>query len=574
MSVPVLRTWMQAVSEISRAVNVAEPVDVILTRIADQARDLIGFDFCAVMLVNSAADRLEIVGSSGLSAEYVDELRDDSSLQIHPASSDADSPAARALRTNQPVAVSDVRRDVEVYGRLSLSSLQGYNSLVASPLRGEEEPIGVLVGYSSAPRLYGQPDLELTDLLAEQTAAAVQTARLRARREWAEQQHRRLMQLVLDDVDLHRLVQSLADVLDAAVAVTDGDGTVLAAAGETDWEALWQELPRDRVRPEGRQNNETRHVERDGGDAWVAPVVIAGEVSAYLCVHGDRAVSDTTRRRLVEQFALVVGIEILTTRHALEIEERLSGDLLSDVLQNSSRSLPPVLIERGDALGFDLEHGRNVVLVCGGTVADQVSTVTRQVQNALRTKVLATSDGDAVVLLVPQTTQDLASVLEKVHQRLAAAVSQPVSIIISPPIPQADDIRSAYQAASGAARLRTSQDTDGLVDLRHLSVLGILLMADSPTIYLRRLSDQLITPVAQQDERRDTQLLVTLRSWLGSGFSAAKTAEALTVHVNTVSQRLSRIEKLTQRDLRLPDTRMDIQLALHVWDIMQVQTNE
>ncbi|MQA61509.1 MAG: hypothetical protein GEU86_08435 [Actinophytocola sp.] len=78
--------------------------------------------------------------------------------------------------------------------------------------------------------------------------------------------------------------------------------------------------------------------------------------------------------------------------------------------------------------------------------------------------------------------------------------------------------------------------------------------------------------MAAQDERRDAQLLATLRAWLGSGFSVAQTAKALTVHVNTVGQRLARIEKLTARDLRLANTRLDLQLALHVWDILQVQT--
>jgi sugar diacid utilization regulator len=574
MSVPVLRTWMRAVSEISRAVNVAEPVDAILTGIADQARDLIGFDFCAVMLVDSAADRLEIVGSSGLSPDYVEELRDDSSLQIHPTTPDADSPAARALRTNRTVSISDVRRDVELYGRLSLSTLQGYNSLVASPLRGEEAPIGVLVGYSSAPRIYGQPDRELTELLAEQTAAAVQTARLRARRAWAEQQHRRLMQLVLDDVDIHGLVESLSEVLDAPVAVTDSEGKTLAASGQADWEALWEELAPNRFGPDREASNTTRHVQRNGGDAWIAPVVLTGTVSAHLWVLGDRAVTDTTRRRLVEQFALVVGIEMLTTRHALEIEERLSADLLSDVLGSTSNTLPPVLLERGNALGFDLEDSRNVVLVRGEALAEHRSAVARQVREGLLTKILATSNGDQVVILVSET-RDLMARLDKIRRQIRDRTSRAVTIVVGPPIQRAGDIRSAYQAASGAARLRTATDMDGLIDLRNLSVLGLLLTADAPTIYLRQLADQLVKPVAELDQRRDTQLVATLRVWLGSGHSVAKTAAALTVHVNTVGQRLARIEKLTRRDLKAPDTRLDLQLALHVWDICNARpTNE
>ena len=57
MSVPrvptSLRSWMSAVSEIARAVNAAEPLEEVLNRVAVQACELIGFEFCAV---TSSAD--------------------------------------------------------------------------------------------------------------------------------------------------------------------------------------------------------------------------------------------------------------------------------------------------------------------------------------------------------------------------------------------------------------------------------------------------------------------------------------------------------------------------------------
>ena len=47
-----LRSWMSAVSEIVRSVNAAEPLAKVLTRVAEQACELIGFEFCAVMLAD------------------------------------------------------------------------------------------------------------------------------------------------------------------------------------------------------------------------------------------------------------------------------------------------------------------------------------------------------------------------------------------------------------------------------------------------------------------------------------------------------------------------------------------
>ncbi|MBA4026378.1 MAG: hypothetical protein C0482_28895 [Gordonia sp.] len=574
--VPVLRTWMRAVSEISRAVNVAAPLDVVLTKVADQARDLIGFDFCAVMLADDNVERLEIVGWSGLNDDYVKLLRDDSSLQIEPGSPDADSPAARAFREVVTVTVSDTDRDAAAYGRLRLASLQGYKSLVASPLHGEDEPIGVLVGYSKAPRMYGKADIELSELLAEQTAIAIHTSKLRSRREWAEQQHSTLMKLVLDGVGLDGLASALSEVLDTAVAVIDTEGRRLDGKHtdpNSDWtDDLYLYHHVDEKREAGYA---TQFVERANGDACVTPVIIGGKVAAQLWVLGEKAMSDTTTRRLVEQFALVVGMELLAARHALEVEARLSGDLIYEVLRRESVTEAKGLIERSRVLGFDLEDTRNVVLISANKVIDRLPAVVRQVRDAVRTNVLAAAYEDDIVFLMPEVP-DLRRALDRVlRQRAEHDSATKLTVVVSPPIERADDIRSAYQASFGAARLRAgAEDSTGLVDLRHLSVLDLLLMADAPSVYLKRLADQLIAPIALQDQQRDAQLVMTLRAWLDSGFSSTKTAKELTVHVNTVGQRLARIEKLSSKDLRLPSSRLDLQLALHVWDVLQLDRSE
>ena len=55
-----LRPWMSAVGEIVRAVSAAEPLEDILTRVAVRACELIGFEFCAVMLVDERHEDLNV----------------------------------------------------------------------------------------------------------------------------------------------------------------------------------------------------------------------------------------------------------------------------------------------------------------------------------------------------------------------------------------------------------------------------------------------------------------------------------------------------------------------------------
>ncbi len=64
------------------------------------------------------------------------------------------------------------------------------------------------------------------------------------------------------------------------------------------------------------------------------------------------------------------------------------------------------------------------------------------------------------------------------------------------------------------------------------------------------------------DRTRQTELLLTLRTYVASGFNLAKSAEILCVHPNTVVYRLGRIKHLTNRDPHVPDDLLLLQLGL------------
>src|SRR5580698_3495640 len=306
---------MSAVSEIARAVNAAEPLEEVLNRVAVQACELIGFEFCAVMLADEQRQRLHIAGCSGLNPHYLAQVSGGRSLQIHPPGAALDTPAARAYREDRTIVVPDVR-DAASYGRLQdLAPTQGYQALLASPLRGSDEGAGVIVAYSVTARQFSGPELELIELLAGQAATALETARLRAEQqdviralslaneemrrgravlEWAEQQHHQLMQLVLDEVELPELVAALASALRASVTVEDTDGRVLASApaegycpppapavrraGAARAALKAQEAPGRRYLvarvpiPEADRRT-------SGAAAWAAPVVVGGELA-------------------------------------------------------------------------------------------------------------------------------------------------------------------------------------------------------------------------------------------------------------------------------------------------------
>jgi DNA-binding PucR family transcriptional regulator len=71
-------------------------------------------------------------------------------------------------------------------------------------------------------------------------------------------------------------------------------------------------------------------------------------------------------------------------------------------------------------------------------------------------------------------------------------------------------------------------------------------------------------PVLDYDARRGTDLIATLCAWFDAGGSPARAAEALKVHVNTVTQRLDRVAQLLGRDWSRPENALEVHLALRL----------
>src|SRR5271166_988289 len=598
-----LRSWMSAVSQIVRSVNAAEPLEKVLTRVAEQACELIGFEFCAVMLADERRECLHIAGCSGLTPDYLAQVSDGRSLRIHPPGPDLDTPAARAYREDRTIVVPDVRK-APSYGRLRhLAPTQGYRALLASPLRGSDEGAGVIVAYSVTARQFSGPELELIELLGGQAAMALETARLRAEQqevirelsrandelrrgravlEWAEHQHHQLMQLVLDEGGLGELVSALAAALGASVTVEDTDGRVLASAPAEGYcpppapaarrarsaraalkaqEVAGRRYMVARV-PVPEANGRTAAGGRRADvAAWAAPVVVGGELAGRLWVTAPPADPEPVQLRVIERFALGVALLMLQQRHLLDVQSRLSGDLLGDLLRDGGPVRPRAVLDRAAALGHDLSRPHVLALLTvDATVPSTIRLpeLARAAAEPGPAPLVGPHDG-AYVLLLP-TEPDPGDALRRVLAKAGQAVGGPVA---RDPAGYA----TAFRVARGAAALRRASGRGGFVDVGRLGLSALLLETGTPD-GLRRFAATVLQDVEAHEERHGGDLLATLRAWLSAGCSTAAAADALVVHRNTVTYRLGRIEQLTGRTLRDSSVRLELQLALTIREIV------
>ena len=100
--------------------------------------------------------------------------------------------------------------------------------------------------------------------------------------------------------------------------------------------------------------------------AWAAPVVVGGELAGRLWVTDPPAEPEPVQLRVIERFALVVALLLLQQRHLLDVQSRLSGDLLGDLLRDGGpdpASRLRAVLDRAAALGHDLSRPHVLALL-------------------------------------------------------------------------------------------------------------------------------------------------------------------------------------------------------------------
>jgi sugar diacid utilization regulator len=302
--------------------------------------------------------------------------------------------------------------------------------------------------------------------------------------------------------------------------------------------------------------------------------VVGGELAGRLWVTDPPAEPEPVQLRVIERFTLVVALLLLQQRHLLDVQSRLSGDLLGDLLREGGPVRPRAVLDRAAALGHDLSRPHVLALLPADAAvpsAVRLPELARAAAEPGPVPLAGPYDGAYVLLLPaePDPGDALRRILAKADQAIGARGR--LTLVAGPVARDPAGYATAFRVARGAAALRRASGRGGFVDVGRLGLSALLLETGTPDA-LRRFAADVLHTVAEHEERHGGDLLATLRAWLSAGCSTAAAAGALVVHRNTVTYRLGRIEQLTGRSLRDSRVRLELELALTIREIVQAGT--
>lgn len=172
---------LQALATLSEVVTSPQYLDEMLDVVTEMAAQTIETAVCAIFLVNETGEWLELRSAKRASAGY----RQQPPLPV------GQGITGQVAQTGQPLYVADLRQEPR-YLRPQLAASEGFVSLLALPLSVRDRVIGVLSCYSREPRQFSEKQRALLATLANQTALAIENARLVTNAAVVREMHHRI----------------------------------------------------------------------------------------------------------------------------------------------------------------------------------------------------------------------------------------------------------------------------------------------------------------------------------------------------------------------------------------------
>ncbi|MEU2373966.1 helix-turn-helix domain-containing protein [Streptomyces misionensis] len=557
-------------------------LDAVLHSIVRRARMLLGTDTAYLTLSDEEAGDTYMRVTDGSVSELFQNLR----LQL------GEGLGGLVAQTARPYASPDYRTDDRFVhtGSIDAGVLdEGLVAILGVPLLlgsgSGGQVIGALFAADRTPRTFAPDEVALLCSLADHAAIAIDTAKAMAdartalaelaeantvirehsaAMQRAAESHDRLTDLVLRGGDVSDVAAAVAGLLKGDVAVHDGSGWPLTAVGEHGG-APTRGVPDAGAAEEAaalvaaaESSRATAHaVFRDG--RWVCAVLAGHELLGCLVLYG-RPELDDPDRRLFERSSVVTSLLLLLRRSVAETENRVRGDLVTDLLTVPDRD-PAGLVARGRRLGIDLDRP-HVLLVARADDPARGRLADAAVRYLFGNGGISAEHEGAVVLLLPCDGTGPGAAARAAAGQLGQLTGVPVTVAGAGPAAGPRALADAHAEGLRCLRaLRVLGRTGHGASVAELGFLGVLL-GDGHDV------DGFVTavlgPLLEYDARRGTQLVRTLRAYFDRGGSLTRAKEELHVHVNTVVQRLDRVQALLGPDWNSPERALELQLALRL----------
>jgi purine catabolism regulator len=420
--------------------------------------------------------------------------------------------------------------------------------------------------------------------------------------------HRRFTDLVLDGKGVNEICRTLAELLDSGVSVEDASFHLLAhVSGTTSDPHRRETIARHGTPPRVLYDPQIQRVLREVAESRrpmkvpafphlgmnreriIAPILAANQLLGVISILDHPPDNEELVFMAVEQAALVMALALIKEREVAEVESRVRGEYLDDLVQGTFGD-DAAAQRRARHLGYPLP-GRHVLLVVdiddfrGFIRARQIGEdaiqalkreFLRRVSGVIRgayARALVGARSDSVMALLPLglDAQDQLPRVQTLGQQVRDVIADwrpgfTISVGYSAPVDAPSGVLTAHREVRAVLdTLARFKRWSQVVAVPELGLTGLL--AGVSDDRLVEFVNRHLGPLVEHDRARGGNLIPTLKAYLEAGEQQAA-ARRLRVHPNTLRYRLDRIREISDAELDDAETRLNLAVALRVQGLL------
>ncbi|MCW2772655.1 MAG: hypothetical protein JWN91_981 [Nocardioides sp.] len=464
---------------------------------------------------------------------------------------------------------------------------EGIVALLGVPLEVDGRLLGILFAGRRRSEPFSDHQVELVSSLAAHAAVALDNALLfrsqvealdelekssallrahTAAVETSAEVHARLTEVQLRGEGIDRIVEIVAEALGGSIAMVDDAEVVVATFGSR---VPLPPYPLEVQRALSVSRETGRSVAVDGFDGFHWHVSSASAASRYLgsvVLTVDRMLTDVDVRTL-ERATQTIAVSLLSDVAAAEADVRAAGDTMR-MLLNKRRGDSETVQRLGRRLGL---AGRDISVavmdMSQDRLAAQISACSAVCEE---TGGLAALYDEHIAVLSPLPADDIAA---RIWRATRDATRHELTVAAAGEVTTLADLHGGYREAAQCLRLMQHLRRSGQWATSDEFGLYSLLLTPESASTLDRLIGRTVGPLIDYDERHKTDLWPTALAYLDHSTNATAAATQLDVHVNTVNQRLGRIDRVLGKSWRSSSRQLDVHNALRLHQLRLMETH-
>jgi sugar diacid utilization regulator len=532
-------------------------VDELLLEICRRARLLLGTDVAYVTLLDDVRGDSFVKATDGVISEHFQAMRIPLGTGL----------GGLVANTGTPETTADYREDARLAHSKDVDervASEGLRGIVAVPLKRQTDVIGVLMSGSREARHFDPAEVALFASLGSHAAVALETARLmqqsevmladlsqahttvkeHARRiERVGEIHDRLTALVLSGSTILELLQALVQELPGEIEMRGPDGTTLEKVGSDE--------------PAG----DLEHITE-------APVLARAQRLGTLRMRRSR--QDAIETEALQRAAILVAGMLLSQQRQTEADHRHRSMVLEDLLAGPISSTGD-LQRRAAQEGITLETEHTVLAVDPPESAKRWAWLHATQVAQSRHAIVGVVRGHIIVI---EPTTESRSVAAAWSSAMADASGTRATIGAAGGAVGIEALRAAHGYATQTLSLLRALGRHGeYATITDLGIFGHMLSSAGEGD-LRAFEERALGRLRAYDTERHSELIPTLKAFFAEGGHLANTARSLDIHINTLYQRLVRIDRLLGAGWRAGDQRLELQLAIRLDDLEGLLNNQ